>query len=259
MSILPTPHTTVYVRVLGAVVRILVADSDLRGRIERAWRQCVVEAGATVGGTVTAAVPADDSEEAVARTLQTLTQAVTTAAIRARAGSLVMLHAGALCDQATGAAVAFVAPGGTGKTTVIRTLGPGRGYVTDETVGVSLDGAVVPYPKPLSVRRLDDATVKDELPPEELGLELPRVAPWLAGLVVLRRDLEAGARVRVEKVAPLDALVTLAPETSSLAELERPLETLATIVARAGGLRAVRYHEARDLEPLVSALLRRSR
>jgi hypothetical protein len=170
-----------------------------------------------------------------------------------------MFHASALCDLATGATVALVAPGGTGKTTLVRTLGSGRGYVTDEAVGVERDGTVVPYLKPLSVRRPDAPHVKDEIPAEELGLGLPSVQPWLAGLIVLRRDLEPGAPVEVERVGLLDALVTLAPETSSLAALERPLHTLAAVVERVGGLRVVRYHEAHDLEPVVAELLRGSR
>ena len=253
-----TPHT-VAVRALGAVVRVVVPERCLRERVERAWRQCLVDPAGPpagpLGETVTAGTPPDGSDEALARTMQTLTQAVTAAAIRARAGSLLMFHAGALCDQVTGAAVAFVAPGGTGKTTAVRTLGPGRGYVTDETVGVAPDGSMQLYPKPLSVRRPDLPTVKDEIPPHDLGLELPRVDPWLAGIVVLRRDLEPGAPVQLEPIGTLDALVALAPETSSLARLERPLHTLATTVERAGGLRAVRYHDAADLEPVVVDLL----
>ena len=37
-----------------------------------------------------------------------------------------MFHAGGLANLDTGATIAFVAPGGTGKTTLVRTLGPGR-------------------------------------------------------------------------------------------------------------------------------------
>lgn len=253
------------VGVLGTVVRILVPSHTMREMVEKAWSQCLLGADAGPDGgprtsmepvaTVTPAPPADDTAEAVSRVMQGLTQSVTAAAIRARAGSLVMFHAGALCDQRTGATVAFVAPGGTGKTTMVRTLGPGRGYVTDETVGIAFDGSVVPYAKPLSVRRPSAPMVKDEIPPRELRLELPRVDPWLAALVVLRRDLEPGVPVQVEKMELLDALVALAPETSSLAALERPLHVLAGLIEKVGGLRAVRYHDAVDLEPVVADLM----
>ena len=100
---------------------------------------------------------------------------------------------------------------------------------------------------------------KDEIAPDELGLEPPGVPPWLAGLVVLRRDLRPEAPVEVDGVGLVDSLVALAPETSSLASLERPLHTLAAAVERVGGLRAVRYHDAHDLEPVVAELLRGSR
>ena len=170
-----------------------------------------------------------------------------------------MFHAGALCDQTTGATIAMVAPGGTGKTTLVRTLGATRGYVTDETVAVDADLTISPYCKPLSVRRPDSRQPKDEMAPADLGLTPPRVPPWLAGMVLLRRDLGLGSEVVVETVDVLDALVLLAPESSSLARLERPLHRLAALLDAVGGLRRVHYHDARDLEPVVREILGRSR
>lgn len=250
-----TVHRPVDVRALGAVVRILVPTRELRAAVERTWRMCLAAPGGDVAATVTAATPYDDSDESLSRTMQGLTQQVTGAAIRARAGSLLMFHAAALSDQASGATVAVVAPGGTGKTTVVRTLGRGRGYVTDETVGVALDGSIAPYSKPLSVRRPDSPTFKDEVPPEELGLEPPAADPWLAALVVLRRDLDPGEPVAVARVGLLEALVALAPETSSIAELDRPLHVLADLIDKVGGVHVAHYHDAPDLEPVVAGLL----
>jgi hypothetical protein len=77
--------------------------------------------------------------------------------------------------------------------------------------------------------------------------------------MVLRRDHEPGAPVVVEEVALLDALVMLAPETSSLAALHQPLHRLAELVDSVGGLRVVRYHDASDLEPVVDDVLVRTR
>ncbi|HMD11502.1 MAG TPA: hypothetical protein VKG90_04135, partial [Marmoricola sp.] len=71
--------------------------------------------------------------------LQLATQRVTYQAIHANIGSLLMFHAAAVCHPQTGAALVAIAPGGTGKTTVCRTLGRGRGYLSDETVGVRAD------------------------------------------------------------------------------------------------------------------------
>ena len=251
--------THVYVEALGATVAIELCDDRLRGAVERAWVACrtAPEEGCPVATAPLLAPDADDDD--AARALQSLTQVVTREAILARAGTMMMFHASALCDQQSGATIAMVAPGGTGKTTLVRTLGPGRGYVTDETVAVAPDGRIAPYCKPLSLRRTGNGQPKDEVAPAALGLEPPAAAPWLAGMVLLRRDLAAGSPVLVEDVDLLDALVLLAPETSSLAALDRPLHRLAELVESVGGLRRVRYHDAADVEPVVSEVLGRSR
>ena len=64
-----------------------------------------------------------------------------------------------------------------------------------------------------------------------------------------------GDPVVVEEVDPLDALVMLGPETSSLARLDRPLHALSELLDAIGGLRVVRYHDAADLEPVVRDVL----
>ncbi|WP_141841699.1 hypothetical protein [Humibacillus xanthopallidus] len=249
--------SVLHVRALGTTVAIDAADEALVAPLERAWEAVLCEP-ADDGPRVRTPGPsgegADRTTDELASTLSHITQEVTRAAIQARAGELFMFHAGALSDQASGATLAFVAPGGTGKTTLVRTLGPGRGYVTDETVGVRADRVIETYSKPLSVRRPSGGP-KDETSPLALGLELPRVTPWLAGVVVLRRDLEPGEPVEVEEVDPLDALVMLGPETSSLARLDRPLHALSDLLHTIGGLRVVRYHDAADLDPLVSDVL----
>ena len=186
-----------------------------------------------------------------------LTQRVTYAALRAQAGAAVFFHAGGICDPSTGAAVVYVAPGGTGKTTLTRTLGRGLGYLSDETIAVRSDGSIMPYLKPLSIRRGGDVTMKDEVAPGELGLRAPTVAPWIAGLVILRR--RDGARLERRAVATLDAIAALSPETSALAALERPLSRLADVLDRAGGLEIVTYSEADQLRSLVDEVLRRTR
>lgn len=191
------------------------------------------------------------------RLLQRLTQSVTFAAIRARSGELLMLHAAALADPATGATVGFVAPGNTGKTTLCRTLGPSRAYVTDETLGVRRDGTITPYLKPLSTRRPDWMGVKDEQAPGSLGLRPPQVTPWLAGLVLLRRDPEHLGPPEVEAFGLLDAVMALVPESSAFMSTDRPLQWLADVLDRTGGARRVRYAEVQDLEPLASEMLGR--
>lgn len=259
MTTAPPASTLVHVSALGATIAIDASDERLRPAVERVWSACRSEPVAACPVVRPPELTEGADPDEVARALQSLTQSVTREAILARAGKVMMFHAAALCDQSTGATIAMVAPGGTGKTTVARTLGPGRGYVTDETVAVAADLSIAPYCKPLSVRRDGAGQPKDEISPSSVGLCPPRVQPWLAGLVLLRRDLVAAEPAVVEPVSVLDALVMLAPETSSLASFDRPLHRLAELVTSVGGLQRVRYRDTADVEPVVREILGRSR
>lgn len=191
------------------------------------------------------------------RLLQRLTQSVTHAVIGARSGDLLMLHAAALAHPDTGATAVFVAPGNTGKTTLCRTLGPARTYVTDETVGISRDGTIDPYPKPLSVRRPDRPDAKEEQAPGGSGLCAPVPTPWLAGIVLLHRDMTHDGPPVVEDVDLFDAVIALTPESSAFMRTHRPLQWLADVLERTGGARRVRYAEVADLEPLAAEICAR--
>ncbi len=186
--------------------------------------------------------------------LQLATQRVTYQAIHANIGSLLMFHAAAVCHPQTGAALVAIAPGGTGKTTVCRTLGRGRGYLSDETVGVRADNTIVPYPKPLSVRRTDwDA--KDETDPRSIGLAAATVTPYVAAILLLARDDEHTGPARLEPLDLFDAIIGMTPETSSLSRLPRPLHRLEELV---GGLPVVaraHYTEAASLEVFLGELI----
>jgi hypothetical protein len=190
--------------------------------------------------------------------LQVLTQHITLAAIDARAGQHLMLHAACLADPRTGAAAAFVAPGGTGKTTFVSVLGPGRWYVTDETTVVRDDDTVVPYPKPLSLRRTPASLLKDETAPSALGLQAPGGPVRLVALCLLERDEHHRGAPHVETLGTLDALVALAPQTSHLSEMARPLQRLTALCEAVGGVHRVTYQEAADVADVVDELLGRS-
>ncbi len=237
-------------------------------RFRHAWQRCLsgfggqaaVEAGRVVVREVIGVRGLGESQDPdqMARALMQLTQHITTALIRARAGQALMFHAGALADPRSGAAFVYVAQGGTGKTTLTRTLGPGLAYITDETVAVSPNGYIEAYPKPLSVRRDPFEGIKDETAPFDLGLGAPAAPPWVAGMVVLERDPAVG-RPEVTDLELLDAVTALAPETSSLALLPKPLHQLADLLTTSGGLRRVRYREAADLRDLVHQVTGRMR
>lgn len=188
------------------------------------------------------------------RLLMRLTHAVTNAVIHAQTGTLLMLHAAALCHPVTGAAAVCVAPGNTGKSTLCVRLGPRLRYLTDETVGIYPGGSIAAYPKPISTRRPDWPAVKDEVAPADPGLDLPEVTPWVVGVVLLRRLPEHRGRPRVEVLSTLDAVVALTPESSGFMGTDRPLAWVADLVERTGGARRVTYTSADDLEPLLSEI-----
>lgn len=240
-------------------------------RIEHLWQMCLAQedtsrADATVRVSLRDRGPSASAHLGAGRVegsslpdvLQLLTQAVTRAAIDSRAGQLVMLHAAGLADPTTGAAIALVAPGGTGKTTAVRVLGPGRAYLTDETVAVQEDNTVLSYPKPVSLRREPGSRRKEETEPSTLGLLPPPSAARLSAVVMLDRRDDHGDSPVVEQVATLDAIALLTPESSHLPELDRPLQRMARLCDSVGGVLRVTYRDAEHLGPLVDSCLGRS-
>ena len=112
------------------------AAAPLLEALRAAWSRCLVADGR---GEPRAANPVEarlDDEGDLAHRLMATTQTVTRALIAAQAGHLLMVHAGAVGHPLTGVSLVYVAPGGTGKTTLSRRLGQSYGYLTDETVGM---------------------------------------------------------------------------------------------------------------------------
>ena len=184
--------------------------------------------------------------------LEELSQLLCQWGIHERRRDLLMLHACAVADPATGASVAFVGRSGAGKSTVAWTLGGEWGYLGDEVVALRDDGSIVPLPKPVSLL-VDDQPAKAQVPAAQLGLRPVPDRPFLAGLVLLER--QPSARLSVDGVATIDALPLLAPQTSYLREHARPLHRLVAGVEQAGGLRVATYGEATQLSDLVGDLL----
>jgi hypothetical protein len=250
-----TATSTVRVGALGSTIEVRLRGSrapQLAARLRDLWHLCPAHPTAPVTAVVEVdvpdAVPAEDL-------LQVVTVRVTDAAVDAGAGSLLMLHAACLADPATGTAVAFAAAGGTGKTTLVRELGPWHRYVTDETTAVGVDGLVRPYAKPLSLRRTPHGELKSETAPGAVGLRAPDGPVRLGAVCLLdRRDDFRGAP-GLWTPGTLDAVAALVPHTSHLVELERPLQRLAHLVESTGGLRVITYRDAADLAPLVGDLL----
>lgn len=174
---------------------------------------------------------------------ETATQDITKAFIGQQHGELLMLHAGAVTDD-DGRTLAYVAPSGTGKSTLTRLLAREFGYVTDETVGIRIDTLeVLPYPKPVTFGPA--GAPKSEHAPDDIGLRHPAKHPVLAGLAVL--DRFDGAPPAFTPLPLLAAIGRIVGETSSLSKLPRPLHALAEVIDRVGGATLISYGEAADV------------
>ncbi|GIG53767.1 arsenate reductase/protein-tyrosine-phosphatase family protein [Demequina activiva] len=182
-----------------------------------------------------------------------LSSTVTVRAIDARAGELVMLHAAGIATD-TGEVVGFIAPSGTGKTTLARTLGRHYGYVTDESLAVTFDGTVLPYPKPLSVITDRVARLKEQMPAHDLGLLPAPENLRLARVVLLDRRDDAPEQPTLEPVSLLLGMAEIAEQTSYLPRLPAQLHTLAHVIEDAGGIWRLSYRECEQLVPLLPAL-----
>lgn len=242
-----------HVRVMGVTIEIAAADEDTRSRLARQWsRAAVATPSDEAADTVHA--PSGPAESEDARDYALTTQ-VTLAALRATAGERYNLHAGGLAD-ADGRVLAVVAPSGTGKTTATRLLAERLGYVSDETVSITPDGLVHPHAKPLSlVTDPEHPGRKEQRSPDELGLGPTPGSARLGRFVVLRRGVpDPRGLVRLE---PMEALLNLIEQSSSVSQAADPLVTLLSLVQSTGGVWALEYDEISEHVDDLEALLAR--
>jgi hypothetical protein len=217
---------------VDAIVRVVVGDiADPTGAV--------------------AAVSGDDPDLIA----QSLSTTVTLQGIAKLRGRALLLHAAAISLD-DGRVIGFIGPSGRGKTTAARALAQHYGYVTDETLAIRPDLSVIPYPKPLSV--LVGRPPKHSIAPADLGMRpLPDERLTLAALVIL--DRRPGAtEARIEEVDLVDAVGSIAPETSSLIALARPLGDLVDVVQLTGGVRRVVYADAAQLAHIIPRILEAS-
>lgn len=225
---------------MGVAVDVALEGSGLdEAEFRRLWHR-TLEApdGWESGAFASLAIDAPAS-------LESATQRITRQLVELQWGNLLMLHAGAVADPSTGRTLAYVAPSGTGKSTLTRLLGREFGYVTDETVGVEPQSlAVLPYPKPITWAEERGAR-KVEHAPESMGLQVCPPRPHLARLAVLRRT--GIATPTFTELSTVEAMEAVAPETSSLAKLPSALHLLASVFERVGGVTLIEYGEATDI------------
>jgi hypothetical protein len=241
----------------------VVADA-----VAAAWSRCLVESPEDGGEALYVDVLVDREEEIVrwaagrgwvaATSLEVLmhnlSPSITGRAIEHLAGQLLMFHACALADPATGATAVFVGPSGMGKTTLSRQLGRSLGYVTDETAAVEADGSVRHFAKPLSV--LGPAGyLKAQVSPDELELVRAPATPRLSAIVLLDRRPSAPALPEVSPVEQLEAMAALADQAPYLEVLDRPLQRLAALLEAVGGAQRLSYRDGADPLAVVRTLL----
>ncbi len=242
---------SLYVRAMGVTVEIAVPDQQTRDRLAHQWSRAVVESPDEPAQARTTAGPAPGDTETF-RDYMVTTQ-VTMEALRATAGRRINLHAGGVADESR-RVLAVVGPSGTGKTTATLALARRLGYVSDETVSIDPDGTVAPHPKPLSVvTDPQRPREKSQLSPDDLGLLPTPGEGRLARLVVLQRGAEGP-----KGLARLDTargMLQLIEQSSSLAELPRPLHAMVELIEGCGGLWALTYEEIDDhVDELVGLL-----
>jgi hypothetical protein len=234
-----------HVSAFGVVVPIR-APETLRDPVRNAWRDAITDAEPTIKAV-------DATGPDVQSALHHLSPAVTTAAIDSRAGELMMLHAAALADPATGRTAVLVAASGTGKTTASMTLGKTFAYLTDETAAITAEGVVLPYRKPLSI--IDRGYLKRQIAPSELGLIATERECRLAALLVMERDPRHEGEPIVEHLETVDAIAAIAPQSSYLPSMDKPLHRLAELIHLVGGAKYIRYAESADLDRVLNQLL----
>ena len=244
------PHVKVVLDAFGVAVGLTISGqhaSELRSSLLTAWSRCLAP------GTMPQAhldVRLDESRHHD-EVMSALTSHVTLAAIEARAGQLMMLHAAAVSD-AKGGVWGLVAPSGTGKTTAATHLSRRFGYVTDETLAVSFTGRVFAYPKPLSVGL--PGTVKAQVSPDQLGVKLAPSELRLAGLILLERDARLPFPHEAIELGLLESCALLVPHTSFLSKVPAPLDELVAMVERVGGVTRLRYRDATELDGALEEL-----
>jgi hypothetical protein len=240
----------ILVDAIGAVIELDVSalDAHVQQRVRDVWRDAQVEGDNVQAHDVVIIEPTASDDEVLAA----LTMRVTYAALEARRGECWMIHAAGLADH--GRVVALVAPSGTGKTTASRELSRHYRYVSDETVAVDAVGRVLPYRKPLSVIP-PEGGAKLQVPPSEF--EAHEITPdslRLAKVAVLDRRDDGPARPVLTPLSTVEALSVLAPQTSYLCDLPRPLHTVESLLEATGGAVKVTYSEAATLVDVVAQL-----
>ena len=136
----------------------------------------------------------------------------------------VFVHAGVVAHGGG----ALVLPGRSlaGKTTLVAALvAQGAAYLSDEFAVLDAEGAVHPYPKPLSLRVNPDSLAQWDAPVEHFG-GVAADRAFRAAIIAVTR-YERGAQWRPVRRSPADGAMALL--SNAVPARERPAETLAAV------------------------------
>lgn len=254
-------------------------EAAASGHLEHVWQDCLVDGDIAEAESVVRLLPQSEAMAAGEDDLvlgdagldhtYTVSQHLTSYAIRRAAGELLMLHAAGLVPgrRRDGAGergplpvVGIIAASGTGKTTFCRRLSGSSFYVTDETLAIRpADLSVIAYPKPLSVVNADPkktpvlARHKADHAPADLGLTSvrPDASAALAALVFGERVSEGND---LEPLGLAEALELVIAQSSSLYALGQPLRLLSELLTRAGGPWRLRFSDQSQCGQILEGL-----
>lgn len=248
----------VFLKVLKAIVKVTGLSVHEELDIRRTWDRCLWSVTDFTGPDkeVNYFEVNRDEHSGWVQFQEDLVVVLTKIAIESCRGEYFMFHAAGIAHTSTGNSVALVAPSGTGKTTAARILCSKFGLISDETVATLPDGTLLPYPKPLSILNSTGMRPKDQFSPTELELLPAPEFTSLGKIFILDRDRTGILEDAVtEKLSLIASLERIAPESSSLGIMERGLSSLCELIESVGGIHLLRYSEAEQLVPFISAVL----
>ena len=244
------------IRAFGVAVRVLRGPecpaADF-ARVARTWADCAPDPDEQPRYAVShrhyLGPLADGSDSAAVD----LSSEITRTVIDHADPAWVLLHAAGLAHPVTGDAAAFVAPSGTGKSTLARTWGRSYRYLSDETVGIDPDGIVHGFPRPI-VLRVGGEDTKRTLAPAD-HVRVGSGPAYLRAVVVLSRTAQGPAEPELTPVPTLAAIMELVPQTSYLTRIPRPLHRMADLLDSVGGARRLSYRDVDSLGPALAEVL----
>ena len=235
------PVHSIGLRLLGSNARVDVTRPESRDAVVAAWSRCLGDVEHAPESDAAAPVVIDglDKDRALTESdLRVLAIRLSHVAGAGLRGQGLLLSGFALADRTGG--VTLVAGLRTAEVidALLTLAREDFGFVSGDLIGVHDDGAVVPFPQPVtrstSVVTPGEWTLRG---PDDLGLQPCAEALRLTGILVLEQaqepETEPGAAVVVEPLDLMDALAVAAPILRPDPTLERPLQRLCAVLARA--------------------------